>query len=156
MVTDKKSKHITATPTIDAAIYGSGDRLGSIITLTDAVDSSSDGAVLKTLIIVDSAVQSLGIDVLFFNALPTIGSADNAALSLTDAEMASKFIGRVVVVAADYTALALNSVAVKNQIEALMIPALGSRDLYCVLQARGTPTYGATTALTVKFLFEQY
>lgn len=156
MVQNRKSKYVAVVPTIDTAIYASGDRIGSIMKITDAVDATSDASVLKTLTIVDSASQSSAIDLLFFNDLPTVASADNAALSITDAEMVAKCIGRIVIAAADYTALAANSVAVRNSIDEMMIPVGGSRDIYCVIQSRGTPTYTAATDLTVKFLFEQY
>jgi hypothetical protein len=156
MVLDKKAFYLTATPTIDTAIYASGDRLGSLMTLSNVADETSGIVVLKSLIITDQAAQTAGIDVLFFDSAPTIASADNAALNITDAEMTARFIGRVVVATGDFTALSANSVAVKANIELMMRPLLGTRDLYCLLQSRGTPTYGATTALTVKFLFEQY
>lgn len=156
MVQDKKAFYVTATPTIDTAIYAAGDRVGSLMTLANVADESSGIVVLKSLIIVDQTALTAATDVLFFDSSPTIASADNAALNITDAEMTARFIGRVVVATGDFTALAANSVAVKAGIELMMRPALGTRDIYCLLQARGTPTYTSTTSLTLKFLFEQY
>lgn len=156
MVQDRKSKVVSVVPVVDTAIYASGDRLGSLMTITGATDATGDTVVLKSLIIIDGASQSSAVDVLFFSDAPTIASADNAALNITDAQMSANFLGRIVVASGDYTALSANSVAAKNSVDMMLKSIAGSRDLYCLLQARGTPTYTSASDLTVKFLFEQY
>lgn len=155
MTQDRKGTLITATPTLDTNAYATGDRLGSLMTLSLATDATGDIVVLKSLVIVDAAAQSSAMDVLFFSEAPTIASADNAALDITDAEMAAKFLGRIVVASGDWTALAANSVCARNSVDMMLKSIAGSQALYCLLQSRGSPTYAASS-LTLKFLLEQY
>ena len=67
---------VTVTPTLDTNAYTSGDRLGSIQTIEDVLrQDSATGmgvATLKQVTIIDQAAQSADIDILFFNALPTV------------------------------------------------------------------------------------
>lgn len=83
---------VTVSPTITAAAYVTGNRLGSVMTIPNVVrvdNSLGFGTVmLESINIQDKAAQSPVIDIWFFNSLPTIASADRAAFDLTDANMA--------------------------------------------------------------------
>lgn len=115
------------------------------------LDSTSDTVTLLSVAIVDKAKQSAAFDILFFNALPTVASVDNGALSITDAEMASKYIGRVHILATDYVNTASNSDASVYGIGLLMQGAeTNTLKLYAVCQAIGTPTYTSTSDLTIR------
>lgn len=93
---------ITVQPTLDTSAYASGDRLGSIHTITNAfrefhrpfgqttpgVPTIALGGnnILAEITIIDQAKQSAAIDILFFDKSPTVASADNAAIDISDAE----------------------------------------------------------------------
>lgn len=142
---------IKVTPTLDTSAYASGDRLGSVMTLTSPAIKAGVGAKLEDVIIIDAAVQSQAIDILFFEDSPTIASADNAAIDFTDTQ-ALKLIGSVSFLAADYKATASNSYAHKAGLGMWLTPKSAS-SLYALLVCRsGTPTYAATS-LTLKFKF---
>lgn len=144
-----KARLVAVTPVLSTSAYTAGDQLGAApIELPFAVDQSSDTGAVMSLVVVDGAKQNQALDVLLFNARPTVASSDNAALDISDAEMAEKCIGRVKILGTDYTELANCSVAVVSGI-GLLVQAAGSRSLWAVLQTRGTPTYAAAS-LAVK------
>lgn len=154
-VVEGKSKNVSATPVIQAAAYASGDQLGAIFELPNALDDSSGTGGILSVTVVDKAKQKAAFDLLLFSAKPTVVSADNAPLDISDADMADKFIGKVSVVIADYSDLANCSVASVTQV-ALLLNAvkdqnnLGGRSLWAILQCRGTPTYTSTSDLVLK------
>lgn len=143
------TKIVTVTPTLDTNAYASGDRLGTLQTLTGALRqvkaaNTNNTALLQSITIIDKAVQSIEMDILFFNASPTIASADNAAFDITDAEL-GKCIGWVNVAATDYKTVKSggNSVAcVKNV--GLVLTATSGTDIYAIPIIRGAPTYAAS------------
>ena len=157
---ESKVKVIVATPTVDTAIYAANDRLGSIVELTNAMDNSSGTGTIMSIAVVDKASQSAAFDVMFFDDLPTVASADNAALSITDAEMAAKFVGAVRVAAADYIILAANHAATVKNV-GLVVSAMKSetnstgKSLFMLLRSAGTPTYTSTTDLVVTIGIKQ-
>lgn len=154
-------KIISVTPTVDTAIYASGDHLGTLMTLTGAVDASLIGAVLQSITVTDKASQSSALDILLFNYTPTIASADNAALNISDSEMATKCIGVVNIPSASYKALSANSVVTVSGINLVCQPSkagvegayTNQTSLYALICSRGTPTYTSTSDLTLKFGF---
>jgi hypothetical protein len=157
---ETKGRVVTVTPTVDTAIYASGDRIGSIMEFTNALDDSSGTATIQSVTIVDKAAQSSILQILFFNDLPTVASADNAALNITDAEMAAKCIGHVSVVAADYFALSASSVACVRNINLLVTSVKSStnttgKSIWGVIRSGGTPTYTSTSDLVISVGLKQ-
>lgn len=152
---------ITVTPTLDTSAYAANDRLGSIMTLTNVILNPGGLVELEDVLIVDGATQSQAIDVIIFDSLPTIASADNAAIDFTDAQ-ALKIVGSVSVAAASYKATASNSYVQAGNLGIMMRAALPdspqgspSNNLYAILVCRsGTPTYAASS-LQVRFKFRQ-
>lgn len=145
-----KGRLVVATPVISTSAYAAGDQMGGVLTLTAAVDATSDTATLISVTVIDKAGQSSDLDVLFFNASPTVASSDNAALSISDAEMAQKFIGRVKISSTDYSTTAAGSDATKSGI-GLFLQAYLTNNLYAIVQCQGSPTYTSTSDLVLKF-----
>jgi len=141
--------HISeATPTLDTSAYASGDRVGSLMTLT-GVGEAGAGCVLDKVVIVDSAKQSSALKIFLFNAAPTLVGADNAAADISDADMTDKCIGVVNVATGDYHALNANSVADTTYDKAIKSPGA---TVYALIVSAGSPTYAATS-LRLKFFF---
>lgn len=155
-----KSKVVTMTPTVDTAIYASGDQLGSLVQLTNAMDDSSGTGMIVSVAVLDKASQSATFDLLLFNDLPTVASSDNAALNISDAEMASKYIGHIRVTAANYVALSACSVCTVAD-SALLVNSVKSannptgRSLWAIIRSGGTPTYTSTSDLVLKIAIKQ-
>ena len=144
----------SVTPTVGASsAYASGDFVGEVMEIkTGAADTMP--ATLKTMTIIDDAAQGSALNVIFFSQEPTIASADNAALNLTDANMAY-YIGHVAVAAGNYVASASNAAACVKDIN---LHGLTSSDengtIYAVIESAGTPTYAATDDLKFTFTFD--
>jgi hypothetical protein len=145
---------VEVTPTLDTNAYASGDRLGTLMTLTGVVRHQGFEAVLLDVVVLDKAKQSQALDIYFFREAPTIASADNAAIDISDTEM-EKCIGRVSIATTDYSALAGNSEASPAPYNRLLGAVEGKTDIYALAVCRsGTPTYAASS-LVFKFKFLQ-
>lgn len=161
----KVMKTVKVTPTITAALYTANDQLGGIqdlsasevlnrLTPSGPLRKIERGTRLKTVTIVDKAIQNAAIEIFFFNSLPVV-AGDANAMSLTDAEMTDKFIGKVAIAALDWGTLALNS-AVSKEVDLL----LASKDypsayIYAVPMVTTTPTYVSTSDLVFTYVFEE-
>jgi hypothetical protein len=131
---------VTAVPTLDTNAYAANDRVGSIMTFTPNIGITAPEFTIQSIALIDGAKQSIEADVLFFNASPTVASADNAAIDISDAEMAAKFVGSTTIYASDYKALANNSAATVRNV-GLSLKTTASNSFYAVLVTRGAPTY---------------
>lgn len=140
-------------PGATATAYTSGYQLGTLQKLSNVVLDTKGIAFLRTLVVLDKAIQKKACDILFFNSVVTL-AADNAAFTLSDADLES-FIGMVSVADADYVTLEAsnNAVAVK-QIEMLLPAAQGVKDIWMAVISRGTPTYTAN-CLKIKAIVER-
>ena len=144
---------VEITPTVDTAIYASGDRVGSIQTILGANEGGGRLTTLQGLVVVDKSKQKSVLTLFFFDELPAVASADQAAADITDAEMVDKCLGYVAIAAADYRDLANNSTATVKDINLYLKPKT-SGTLYAVLVSGGTPTYTSTSDLCFKYTFE--
>lgn len=134
---------IQIAPTLDTNAYATGDRMGSIVTVAGAFPANGSKINILSVSVLDKAKQNAAFEILLFNQLPTIASADNAAIDLTDTEQL-KLVGVIPVLTTDYTtAYGSNSQATKMNVN-LVIPAyVSSTNLYALLVCRGAPTYAA-------------
>jgi len=145
----------TVTPIIDTNIYASGDQVGSLNTIANAVCDNGGTGVLSHVTIVDKAKQNSILTLLFFSALPTLVSSDNAPLDISDVEM-DKCLGKVAVDTTDYVDLANNSVATINGNGLVLDNKEPNKDIslkrniYMVVLAGGSPTYGTTSDLVIQ------
>ncbi len=148
-----EARSLAVTPVITADAYSQGDQIGTYTKLSEILESSSGTIDLKTLVVIDKAKVKHDLQLLFFNAVPTLASADNAAVSFTDAVAADNFIGRYSVAEADYVDTADNSQATKAP--SLLLTGKGSDDLYVVLVCAdsGGCDYGAVGDLVLRFTF---
>lgn len=148
---DGRSRLITIRPVLQfAGAYSAGGQMGSVLTLVAGADNVNFSGAVLSLVVIDKAKQSSALDVLFFNASPTLTSTDNTALSISDAEMEAKFIGRVSIAATDYTATAVNSDATVKAVGLLSQGTPASTSLFAVVQSQGTPTYTSASDLVIK------
>lgn len=143
---------VKVTPVVSAsAAYTAADQVGGLQTLPGAVAASGDGSILRQVSVVDQAKQKAALTILFFDSSPTIASADNAALDVSDSEMAARCLGSVTIATTDYVDTASNSVATKQV--TIPVKARGSSTIYAVASTSGTPTYGSTSDLVLRYHF---
>jgi hypothetical protein len=145
---------VECTPVLDTSAYASGDRLGAVFAIPGACRRENLDVMLVDVQVLDKAKQSTAIDIMFFKGSPTIASADNAAIDITDTEM-EKCIGGVSILAADFKAMANSSYANPDPFNKMLSPGENVTTLYGQLVCRsGTPTYAASS-LVIKFKFLQ-
>ena len=147
---------LTATPTITAGAYSSGNLLGGLLTLAGAARVNADTGglatgTIRTVTLTDKANQKSAVDVVFFVANPTNTTfTDHAAAAINVADLPN-VAGHVSIVAGDYISLAAstNAVATKGGLGiSYKIPSGSS--LYACLICRGTPTYASTSDVSLR------
>ena len=149
-----KVSRFSVTPTISTTVYASGDVLGGLQTISNAVrKSGGSGTILSILVLDKTQAQRAAIDILVFDRSVTV-AADNAPVAMSDADMAN-CLG-VISIGAYNTAwpgTPLNSISTLVNV-GLPIVCNGA-DLYFVPVVRATPTYVATTDLVFIFTILQ-
>jgi len=149
-----KVQRFSVTPTISTTIYASGDVLGGLQTISNAVrKSGGSGTILSILVLDKTQAQRAAMDLLIFDRSVTV-AADNAAVAMSDADMAN-CLG-VISIGPYNTAFPgtpLNSISTLINV-GLPIVCNGA-DLYFVPVVRATPTYVATSDLTFIFTILQ-
>ena len=147
---------VQVTPTISTGIYATGDVLGTLQTISGAARFTGGGGFLRALTILDKTqAQRAAIDVLFFDRSVTV-AADNAPITMSDADMAN-CLGFVAIATGDYNTAfpgtPLNSVATK--VLSTPLPYIvNATSLFAVAVVRGTPTYTSTSDLVFSYLLE--
>lgn len=151
------TKTIEVTPTVSTSpAYTAEDQVGGIMTLVGAAGGKFKTATLMSLSVVDKAKQSVKLVVYLFDELPTVASSDNAALDISDAEMADKAKAKVTIDTTDYEPLSANSFADMGLSRAKAITSrTDGGNLYAVMKTTGAPTYASTSDLVLTFTFAQ-
>jgi hypothetical protein len=142
-------KLVRKTLTVDTSAYGDADHLGSIITFTDALALTKQGIVRSVCLILETGTFG-GANLHLFRALPTVASADNAALNIADAEMTAKYLGTINLPSTsntNYEVLSANSVVYQTSLGLAVDSTDGN--LYGILQATGAVTFTATDDLSI-------
>jgi hypothetical protein len=137
---------LASTPTISAAaIYADGDCLGGEITFANAARVAGDGGVITDFNIIDDDQEDAEIEIWLFDQTFT-SDGDNVAWDPSDADL-ENCLG--VLSTADGTyydsvAQGVCTVQVTKRYDCV------GTSLFAQLVVRGTPTYTATTDVTVK------
>jgi hypothetical protein len=140
---------VTVSPTVDTAIYASGDLMGGKLTLASAARVAGGTGMIHSLTIVDQDNEKAALDIVFFESDPTGTTfTDQAALDVADADMLN-VVGVVSVSASDYVSFVDNAVATLRNI-GLSFKLDSGTSLFAAIVSRGTPTYTAATDVQVK------
>lgn len=140
---------LEATVTTDTSIYADHDQVGTVLTLADAFPGGCPKrGMIESVSVVDKSSQKSALTLHFFDASPTVASSDNAALNISDAELADKYLGKVEIAAGDYQDLSAAAVATVKALG--LIVKSTTTALYCQVESGGTPTYGSTSDLVLK------
>lgn len=80
---------LTATPTITATPYSAGDQVGSLLTFTGAALATGRPFEIRNATLLDCGRVNAALELWLFIVSPTLVSADNGELELTDANVAA-------------------------------------------------------------------
>lgn len=148
---------ITITPVATDGGYTTGQVIGDVSTISNAVLDDKSCSELRSVVVLDAANQKQPIDLVFFNEAPasSIG-ADGAAYALADSDL-SKIIGRVTIGSADYVSSSTNNAEATVRNIGLMLQSIRAKhDIYVAFIARGSITLGAASDLSFKFALERF
>lgn len=139
-----------AAPSVDTGAYASGDLIGKgPLIFRDAVRVPGGSGILHTVTLMDLAKQDAAIDLVFFSGnLPRTTFTDNAAWDVDDGDL-RRYLGKVKLTSSNYVDFSDSSAASAEAVGLAFTLPPGTRDLYCVLVSRGSPTYAAATDLLV-------
>lgn len=140
---------------VDTSIYASGDVLCVPKRMDNCVLNTKGMAVLRSLLVFDRINQKPAMDILIFDEDPGNIGAVNAALDLSNAQLA-KLIGIISVASADFVTLKATANAVAQKMPNMMLPARqGAKEFWMAVVSRGTPTYTSASDLVVKAILER-
>lgn len=135
---------LTQTPTISAAsIYAAKDAVGGKLTFADAARASGGGIIIEAATLIDLDQEMAVTELVLFDQDFT-NTADNSPFDPSDADLANVIGVIPFTVYADFTD---NSVAYRSGLG--LAAKLAGTSLYGQLVTRGTPTYTATSDITV-------
>jgi hypothetical protein len=140
-----KITRIAFTPTIDTSAYAAGDAVGGLLTFSNAARFSGGGVRLKKVLLVDKDQEMAPYDLVLFKVTFT-ATADQAAFDPSDADLAN--IAAVVrIEPGSYANFTDNAVGASRDLDIPIL--LDGTSLFGQLVTRGTPTYSASSDLTV-------
>lgn len=144
-----KQLDIAVTPTIDTAVYASGDRLGSVMTFAGAALVSGGTGTIVKAVLHDEAASNFEIWLHLFKVSPTLVNADNGVLDITDANAAIAIYVATIKFPTTETIAFSTSIRFVQGLWLGGPPAIGyetsgSTSLFGVLEARGA--YDAAVA----------
>ena len=153
------SNVVVVVPAVDDGVaHADGDFIAKVKVPNALLDAGHTGK-LESISVIDNALQNSAMDVLVFGDEPTVTSAANTALDISDANIkAAKFLGKVSIAATDFLGTTSNGIATIRNL-GLILEGLKKReegknepsdkDLWLVLVSRGTPNYAAVNDLTL-------
>ena len=146
----QETSYKTATPTLDTGAYADGDYMGTVLSFP--VPKEATSIKINSAVIVDKADQGIALNLILFNSLPTIASADNAALALADDQL-EKFAGSIAFAAADYIDATNGKAVLKGGLNLGVQPDTDTKYFYAILQAKGAGTFAADS-IDVKLYYD--
>jgi hypothetical protein len=141
-------------PTIDTAAYADLDRLGSVVTVSNAALRNGGTGMIVGAMLQDDALSNFSIEAWFFQVSPTMANADNGVFDLTDANMATAVPLGVI----DFWSANTKSIAASRITPGTYLGgpcalhygcASGDSAIYMILRARGAYDAAATDDLTI-------
>jgi uncharacterized membrane protein len=142
-----------AVPTTTGA-YSSGQCVGGLLTIPNAVLDSGASAKVVSVTVMDKAKQKIAADLFFLSGSPGTAPTDKAAADIASADR-DLALGSIQIPAGNYADLANCAVGTAMQTGLLVKPSTkNTKDLYAFLVTRGTPTYGAN-GITLEIGIEQ-
>ena len=139
---------IQQTPTVTAATaYATGQVIGTLLTFANAGRAAGGNGTLQDAVVLFADSQTQPMDLIIFSANPTATTiADRGAFALATADVTK--VLRVIHLS-DISSLGTPSIAELHGLATKYV-ADGSGNLYGVLVARGTPTFGTATGVTIQ------
>ena len=140
------------TPVISLTAYVTGDNIGGLMTLTEAVKHPGHGGSIRSVSLIDKLAISAAIDVLVFDKNPSNSSfTDNDAAVVSDLDVVNLV---AVFPLSTYVTLAGNSVASADTRDVPFI-VFGGQSLFAAMIIRAGATFTTADALQLRLLIDR-
>ncbi len=140
------SRSFKIAPTVDTAVYASGDTVGGKLTLTSICRASGQAVTVTALTGVDEGNQKPTGNLLIFDADPSASTlTDNAAFVLHTNDSA-KVIGRINIASSNWVTVGAAAHLLVSNVGLVLTPASGST-LYAAFVTDGAPDMVGTDDL---------
>lgn len=146
------TQFISTSPTVDTGAYATGDLIGGKLTFTGALRNTTNAGYITSVLITDLAAQSADLELVLFSTNPTGTTfTDQAAFDVADADV-TKIVA--VIALGSTSRFNFNDNGVKY-LGSLAIPLgvtpanTAGTIIYGALVSRGTPTFAASTDVSV-------
>ena len=147
---------IQPTMAITAGAYAAGEVIGGELTLTNAMRVTGGTGMLHKLTVVDKANVKPELRCLLFDSNPAGTFADNGLMTINAADY-DNILSDLHIASTDYVTFDDAgtdwNIATLRNIGDFVAAVAGSRDLYAVFVAVGTPTFTSTSQLVPTFWF---
>lgn len=150
-----RSAYIHVTPTIVAQAYSAGQQIGGVNKIPAAISSTGGSATIMSISLTDSANQKAPIDLVFFNASPTLVSTNGQSFNISNSELALKYLCRIPLQVYRQNLGSSNADLSLSALWQKIKTVANSLDLYFVMVSQGNPTYVSTSDLTLGFGIDQ-
>ena len=153
------TKDVTVSPVVTAGAYHANDIVGGtgagaglgINTNANAARVTGGTGKLDSIVVRDLAMQNAVLQIWLFSATPAAGTyTDNGAFGLHDTDSAL-CIGVVTIATTDYVSATDNSIATLCNIG--LDYKVAATSMFAIFRTTGTPTYAATSDLSLTFNF---
>lgn len=139
-----RSSIVDVTLSLDTSAYTAGDVLAATQVVTNAMRVNNGTGVLQSITVIDQDDQKAPMLIFLLSANVSIGT-ENSAPSISDADAVSILGPPISISSSDYIDLGGVSVAGKDNLGKIVMPASGTRNLYiAVVNGANTPTYTAS------------
>lgn len=146
---------IPVTPTVSTTAYTVADQVGGLMTFTSAALISGGSGTIVSAVLTCRAANTVtpDLDLLLFEASPTVASVDNGAADITDANReAALELPTIEFRTADYVALSANTSCTGRTLDgqpAIDFVCSGSANLFGIFVARSAFTLASTSDIVV-------
>jgi hypothetical protein len=149
------------TPTIDTALYATGDRLGSVMTFTGAALANGGAGKIVNAVLTSRDTEAPVIELWLFQVSPTMANADNGVFDLTDANLEAGILLGVIEFVSYYKTSA-GEVSIGQMRGAALggtpLPykcGAAATSIYGIMCIRSASTYATTTDLIVTLTMDR-
>lgn len=149
-----KTFQVAVTPTVSTSSYTSGYVVGGIMTFAAMRVSNGTGEILSCLV-TEKGTQDANLTILIFSQNPSTGTYTDHAAFTFNATDYQYLIRTITIKTTDYVAAGSYSAAEISSIGKDVFASGGNANLYAVAVTTSTPTYSASSNLTIKLGFLQ-
>lgn len=132
----------SVTPTVTVGAYSANDVIGGRLQFANMGECQ-----LESVMVSDLNAQNVAYVLVLFKSVPT-NIVDNATFDIIDADL-SNIIALISLPTANRTAFTDNSVTLVDQLDLPLASNESDLDIWGFLYTTGTPTYAATSDITV-------